>query len=187
MSENQNAGGRSGLVSRRTIARTAAWSVPAVAVVAASPAHAVSTPDAVFDVTVTANCVNAILAPPSTVNFVISATAGTIPAGTQFQLTGTGLLGLAIGAGLSSGLSLLGLTDTGGTVQVDQPILQGQSQTVDLRAGLANVQLATTFSLALVPGSVPPGTVEQGPGANSASLTTITATVLDLGVITLCA
>lgn len=116
-------------LSRRTVVKGAAWSVPVIAAAVATPLAAASAP--AFDVAVAASCdgnydltgllgaINAIpLAGPtvgSTVQgllgaigltpfvsrgFTISAAEGTIPAGTQFTLTtDPGLIDLSLLAG----------------------------------------------------------------------------------------
>lgn len=120
-------------ISRRTIVKGAAWSIPVMAAAVAAPA-AVATGGPNWDVTVNGNCsgnydVNILRAlfpggiggqtlyntavallttlgftAPMTRQFTITATDGDIPAGTQFQLFHGGLLNVSV-ATLSAGLS----------------------------------------------------------------------------------
>ena len=137
-------------LSRRTMVKGAAWSVPVLATAIAVPMAAASEP---YDVSVTSNCVGNYdldgllgliaavplvgagaaatvqgllaavgLTPVQSRGFTITANEGTIPAGTQFTLTSDqGIIDLtALGLGNLLGASVLGLVTTDGSAAILQ-------------------------------------------------------------------
>ncbi|MFW6772862.1 hypothetical protein ACOACO_01160 [Nocardioides sp. CPCC 205120] len=171
---------RPGHVSRRAVTRVAAWSVPTVAVVAAAPAFAAS-PGTSYDVQVTADCGASLLDLSGNKRFAITALTGTVPAGTQFVLTGAGLLGLGLG-GPATGLTVLGTsTDGEAVLALEADLPQGSTVYVDLSDAALALNVAQTFTLAAVASSA-----ESGPGANAASFRLTGASVAGLQVVTLC-
>ena len=98
-------------LSRRSLAKTAAWSVPVVAVAIATPAAAAS--NATVDIVVSRVCADLSLL-GELPRFTISAVSGNIPAGTTFTLSGAALAAVtvtstaaAVGVLACSGSSLL--------------------------------------------------------------------------------
>ncbi|MEP6477977.1 MAG: hypothetical protein ABJB03_01185 [Rhodoglobus sp.] len=199
-----------GKVSRRTVAKMAAWSVPVLAVAVASPAEAASLN---WDVAVTANCSNNYdlgvlqgllngvglglsiglvqtalgllgLTPGAVRTFTITATAGVVPAGTQFTLSNAGLLtanlvGISGFAALTvANILVINAGTTTITTAVDMP--QGTSVTLDLFKALVDVGAISTISLSLVGNDNPVG-VEVG--ADSASISTLVGASVNLGTL----
>jgi len=108
-------------ISRRTVAKGAAWSVPVVAVAAAAPAHAASGPTA-GDVMVSASCVGVNVLDLITLGypqFTINAVNQGIDAGSTFTLSNDKVAG--------AGLKLLTGSD-----DVTLTIIDGSSATVKL-------------------------------------------------------
>ncbi|MFE6995708.1 hypothetical protein ACFVAE_07095 [Microbacterium sp. NPDC057659] len=168
MEENTTRGG----IDRRTIVKGAAWSLPVVAVAVATPFASASA--APFNATVTGNCsgnydlsvLTSIVGPAlvgtvqtalgllgfqpnATRRFTVTATSGTIPAGTSYTLTDPNALltvsGLqnVIGAGVASVVSTTG----GFVITTSADIAQGGSFTVDVYRALVNVGALSSFTL----------------------------------------
>ena len=76
------------VVSRRTLARGAVWSVPVIAGVALAPTASAASTD---DVVVAAYCVSGVT-PANRRGFNVSAAAGVIPIGCTFTFTSSGAL-----------------------------------------------------------------------------------------------
>src|SRR5580765_2373409 len=90
-------------ISRRTVTRTAAWTVPAVAVVAASPAYAASGAGD-WDAHVVAVCTPGLLSPQSA-GFLVTNVGGPtsiMPTDTRFTLTVTGLANVSLLTGIQA-------------------------------------------------------------------------------------
>ncbi|MBG6083955.1 hypothetical protein [Zhihengliuella flava] len=162
MEESTNQSG----LGRRGIVKGAAWSVPVIAAAVAAPSAAASVVEA-WDVQ--------IVGDPGTLNLVAQGfdinNIGTteIPAGTQFQLTTTGLSLQALGddglLGILDG-TVFGLVELGdannATLQLDAPIPAGGGARLDF--GLLSVNLLSSFTLTLL-SAEPAG----GTGANTDS------------------
>ncbi|MEE2522150.1 hypothetical protein V1639_04050 [Pseudarthrobacter sp. J75] len=142
-----------------------------------SPGGSVTSNDtAATQVTLTVNAWDAqIVADPGTLNVVAQGfdinNVGTaaIPAGTQFQLTTTGISLQALGgdglAGILDGtvFSLVSIGDgNNAVIQLSSPVAPGDTARLDF--GLVSVNVLSSFSLSLV-SEEPPG----GTGANSDS------------------
>lgn len=137
-------------VSRRTIAKGAAWSVPVVAVAAAAPAASAST--ATADVVVTHTCVSQNILGTGLVSrpqFNISAVDQPVAAGSTYALSGTGLANISLAAVGGSLVSVSVLSGTSATVTVNQAIPAGGTVSFQV-VGIATVAALTTFTLALL-------------------------------------
>lgn len=185
--------GTKGGFSRRTMVKGAAWSVPVIAVAAATPMASASTAEQ-FDVQVAGTCsgdykaagltagVIDVLATllgldAATREFTITAAEGTIPSGTQFVLEDGGLLNLGIltvtGALDVNALNIVRLGGGGVSITLEQDLAEGESFTIDLLSGLVDVGIASNMTLSLS-GEDNPSTA---PGAaNSASVSTLVGT-----------
>ncbi len=120
-------------ISRRSVTRAAAWSVPAVAVVAAAPAFAASTVD-VGAFVLTGSCGTLGLLGPG---FTLQA-SGTapLPAGTTVLVNGTGVANIGV------------FSVSGGSGNV--AVLSGTSRLITLTAEVppgATVAFRTTLSI----------------------------------------
>lgn len=210
--EINNEGG----LSRRTVVKGAAWSLPVLAVAVAAPA---ATASVAFDVTVSATCANDYdittlttllqslnanpayqalvpgtvvplvqaalagigLTPGAERSFTITATEGTIPAGTQFTMNVPDTL---VDATLLEGIIeanvgfIATVNDGTATITVPQ-MTQGTSVTFDIWDSLIDVGALSSTTLSLVGGDNPsnPGTE----GADSATISTLLAPAVDLG------
>jgi hypothetical protein len=144
-------------LSRRTLAKTAAWSVPVVAVAMATPAAAAS--NATVDIVVSKSCATVGLL-GTFPEFTISAAAGNIPAGTTFTLAGPSLANVS----LTSTAATVGvLVGTNRTITIGAAT---PSATVKFTAALGAF-VATNFTLSLA--SLPAGYTESNAGNNSAT------------------
>ncbi|WP_309080396.1 hypothetical protein [Zhihengliuella sp.] len=169
-------------LSRRSVTKAAAWSMPVIAAAVAAPMASAS-PATTFDVTVAGSCVGGITIPLTDITafgdptFTITATTGAIPAGTIFNLS-TGSL-LSLGVISSSDLLTASLLDDGSIQLVTTgEIAEGSSVTVSVPVSDAaiNADLLGNYTLSYV--SAPAGFTEAGPGANSDSVSNTQATVL---------
>lgn len=119
--------------SRRSITRAAAWSVPAVAVVAAAPASAASGSD-VGAFTLAGSCGTAGFVGPG---FTLTASAtAPLPAGTTVQVTGSGVANIGV------------FSVTGGTATVQ--VLGGTARLITLTGAVpagATIAFRTTLSV----------------------------------------
>lgn len=150
-------------ISRRTVAKGAAWSVPVVAVAAAAPAHAAS---ADGNVTVSGSCVgftvpilNVTAGHPK---FTISATGVALPAGSTLTLS-TGTIAAAdvqLAGSSDNGVSLSVLGNGDTRVTLDNGLSDGGSTSLEVGGAGSNggleldANVATTFTLTLDPGQV---------------------------------
>jgi len=161
-------------LSRRTMVKGAAWSVPVLATAVAVPMASASTVptwngavtgfcSGQYDISVLrgivgntlVNTVQAALGllgiqPNASRGFTITATQGSIPAGTVYRLQGpAGLIDLSILQGLIAA-NVAGIVDVNNgayDITLNQAIPQGSSLTIDLFTSLINVGAASTFSL----------------------------------------
>ncbi|MCO1340224.1 hypothetical protein BJH93_15225 [Kocuria polaris] len=148
MEENNKAQG----IGRRGIVKGAAWSVPVIAAAVSAPMAAASVVEA-WDVRVQAN--------PGILNLIAQGfnifNDGTteVPAGTQFQLTTTGvsldLLGSDGLLGILDG-TVFGIVEIGdqnnATIQLNEPIVAGGSAGISF--GLLSVNVLASFTLTLL-------------------------------------
>jgi hypothetical protein len=193
-------------ISRRTIVKGAAWSIPVMAAAVAAPA-AVATGGPNWDVAVTGNCLNdyedsvlnGLVSPPlrNTVraalallgltrpaqrSFTITAAEGTVPAGTTFSLAyPNGLIDLALLEGVieAEALTVATINNTQTTFTLDTDLTQGQSITIDVIGPIINIGALSSITLSLVGSDNPtnPGTE----GADSATVSTLLAAGFNLG------
>jgi hypothetical protein len=194
-------------ISRRTIVKGAAWSIPVMAAAVAAPA-AVATGGPTWDVTVAGSCLNdykdtalAALIPgaltqtvraalalvgltrPASRTFTITATAGTVPAGTTFSMSyPAGLIDIVALEGLIevNALTVVTIDSTHATFTLNTPLTQGQFITINIINAILDVGALSSVTLSLVGNDNPanPGTE----GADSATVTTLlSAGGYDLG------
>lgn len=144
-------------LSRRSLATSALWSVPVVAVAVATPAAAASAPP--FDLVVTSSCV-----PGRTAYFTVTeASGGTIPAGTVLTITSSALLFVTLSTtGAVAGRLGAGRTTRTLTVGADTPLV-----TVELWK-IVGLFAAATFTVSLT--SLPAGHVDSTAANDSASV-----------------
>lgn len=129
MTEIQNDGRR--LVSRRAVTRTAAWSVPAVAVVSAAPAFAASGPIDVGAYTVNGTCGTLGVVGPG---FVITAGPEALPVGSIIDITGSGVANIGVFSSTSPiAIDVLSPTTRRGTLTAPLPA----NSTLTLRTTLS--------------------------------------------------
>lgn len=143
--------------SRRSIAKGAAWAVPAVSVAAAAPALAAS--PAVCPagtLTVTPNCPPLIQLPTANaqqLTFTVTNPAGsgcTVPMDTTFTIDRGGLAGVLVGPLNDLNADVGVLFDTATTGHLTAPLAEGQSVTIEVfPRNLANVAVAqdATFTI----------------------------------------
>jgi hypothetical protein len=195
-----------GGLSRRTIVKGAAWSIPVMAAAVAAPA-AVATGGATWDVQVTGACENdyelsalesivgsglvstveGILAPlgftsGASRTFTITALDGTVPSGTQFTLSyPAALLNLTALEGLIEANALLVATvnATDATITLNGPLTEGQTITIDYTTAIIDLGVASSVTLSLVGDDNPAGS----DAADSATVSSLLAADLDLGGI----
>lgn len=191
-------------ISRRTIVKGAAWSIPVMAAAVAAPA-AVATGGPGWDVTVSAACsgqyslrllqnqvgtalvavaeglLNALGLSRATREFTITATEGTVPAGTTFSLAyPDGLIDLTLLQGLieTNALTVVTINNSQATFTLDSDLTQGQSITLDLLQAIIDVQLLSSVTLSLVGNDNP--TDPGSEGADSATVNTLAGAGVDI-------
>ncbi|WZH51057.1 MAG: hypothetical protein PIR53_13655 [Nocardioides alkalitolerans] len=120
-------------ISRRSVTRAAAWSVPAVAVVAAAPAFAASGTTDIGAFTLNGSCGTlGVLGP----GFTLTAGPAAVPAGTTVLVNGTGVANIGV------------WSVSGGTASV--AVLSGTSRLITLTSALppaATMAFRTTLSI----------------------------------------
>lgn len=122
-------------VSRRALVKGAAWSVPVIAVAAATPLAAASTATNVGDFHINGTCgVLGLLGP----GFTLTAGSAPLPVGTIINITGTGIANVGV------------FSVTGGTATVN--VLSGTARQITLTAPLAagtTIDFRTTLSISV--------------------------------------
>ena len=188
-------------VSRRTLVKGAAWSLPVIAVAASTPLAAASV--APFNATVTAFCENDYdlsvlqglglgillpavqtalgvlgLTPGATRGFTVTATTGDIPAGTQYLLTDPN--GLLTVSGLESviGAGVAGVVASGADylITLTNPITNGNSFEVNVYDAIINVGALSSFSLTQVQ-------ADSNAADNSGTTGSLLAAAVDLSTL----
>ena len=157
-------------VSRRALVKGAAWSVPVIAVAAATPLAAASTATNVGDFHIDGTCgVLGVLGP----GFTLTAGSAPLPVGTIINVTGSGIANIGV------------FSVTGGTATVN--VLSGTARQITLTAPLAagaTIAFRTTLSISVAftlnaATSVPTGyigTGSKGAGSVNATLVLCSAT-----------
>jgi len=171
-------------LSRRTVVKGAAWSVPVIAAAVATPLAAAST---TLDLTITGNCAGQFRAAglasgilntltgvlgldPATRTFTVTAGTTAVPAGTTFLLNNSGLLnvGLITVTGALD-VSALDIVNVGGgvtSITLQQPLAAGQSFVLDLLPAVVDVKVAATQTLSLSTDATVAGTVSVLAGSS---------------------
>lgn len=198
--EINNEGG----LSRRTVVKGAAWSLPVLAVAVAAPA---ATASVAFDVQVTGNCQNDYdlsvlqglglgillpavqtalgalgLTPGASRSFTISADEGTIPAGTSFTLSDPGaILDLVALEGIiEANVLFVATVNAGGlTITTTAPITSANPQTIEYIDAVIDLGVASTVTLSLA-GSDNPGGADA---PDSGSVSNLAAAAVDLSTL----
>lgn len=134
-------------VTRRTVTRTAAWSVPVVLAVAAAPMAAAS-PNT-ENVSITSSCygLNILGFGMSFPQFHFTAVNAPIDVGSTFLLTGSGLANLTIG-GLTGIFDFKLLSSGSAVLTVRSTISAGSTATIQV-TGLASAQVLTTYTVSV--------------------------------------
>lgn len=187
--------------SRRTLVKGAAWSLPVIAVAAATPLASAST--VTWNATVTSFCSNDYdisvltgivgaglvgtvetalgllgITAGATRGFTVTATTGDIPAGTQYLLTDPN--GLLTISGLESviGAGVAGVVASGADylITLTNPITNGNSFTVNVYDAIINVGALSSFSLTQVQ-------ADANAGDNSATTGSLAAVAINLGTL----
>ncbi|MCS3841751.1 hypothetical protein [Microbacterium sp. AK031] len=154
-------------ISRRTVVKGAAWSVPVIAAAVATPLASAST---ALDLTIVGNCSGDFRAAglasgiidqlatvlglePAARNFTVTAGSTAVPAGTVLTLDNSGVLNVGlIGVTGALDVSALNIVSLGGGVTqitLQQELPAGQSFVLDLLPAVVDVKLAATQTLAL--------------------------------------
>lgn len=123
------------LLERRTVVKTAAWSVPAIALAVAAPAYAASGNTDIGAFALRGTCgVLGVLGP----GFTLEAGSGAIPAGTTIVVSGSGVADIGV------------FSVTGGTATVQ--VLSGTSRSITLTSEVpagATIAFRTTLSISV--------------------------------------
>ena len=136
----------SGHVTRRTVAKTAAWSLPVVAIAASAPAASASIKQ---DVDVDAPCygLNIFGLGLSYPQFSIIAVGAPIAAGSTFTLTSDGLANVTLG-GDTAIIEIGILAQSSRTITIKQTIPVGGVTTIKI-TGLLSAQVLKSYTLSV--------------------------------------
>lgn len=154
-------------LSRRTVVKGAAWSVPVIAAAVAMPLASASN---ALDLTIAGTCagefranglasniLNALTGvlglDAATRTFTVTAGTTDVPVGTTFLLSNSGLLNVGL-LGITGALdvSALDIVNVGGgvtSITLQAPLPAGQSFTIDLLPAVVDVKVAATQTLSL--------------------------------------
>ena len=197
----QNEGG----LSRRTVVKGAAWSIPVMAAAIAAPA-AVATGGPNWDAQVDGSCANDYelsaltalvgaglvgvvqaalaplgLTPNASRTFTITALEGTIPAGTQFTLSyPAGLIDLTALETLieANVLFVATVNATSTVITLQSPMTQGSTATINVIDSIIDLGVASTITMTLTSADNP--TVPASEGADSDSVSSLVAAAFNL-------
>ncbi|MFJ3958387.1 hypothetical protein [Arthrobacter sp. NPDC090010] len=136
-------------ITRRTVTRGAAWSLPVIAATMAAPAAVASVPPAQQNVIITAGCygINILGVGQSFPEFTITAVGAPILAGSTFNIQGTGLGNLTFGNANGAGfLNIINGTTAQFTLSQDIPA--GSSITLRV-TGLLSAQVLRTYTMSV--------------------------------------
>lgn len=152
-------------VSRRTLVKGAAWSLPVVAVAAATPLAAASTVTNVGDFSIDGSC-GAL----GIIGAGFDLTAGNValPAGTVIDITTTGLanIGLFTVTGGTADVQLIGTT--GNRITLSAPL--AANQTLQLRNAVTVAVISTMTANVTLPSGSVAGSNAKPTGAINATL-----------------
>lgn len=137
------------LVTRRTVARSAAWSIPVIAAAVAAPSASASVAPEQQNVTITADCygLSILGVGASFPQFTITAVGAPILAGSTFLLQGDGLANLTIGNTNGAGL-LNVISGSAAVFTLSKDIPAGAAVTLKV-TGLVSAQVAKTYSFSV--------------------------------------
>ncbi|WP_029088325.1 hypothetical protein [Brevibacterium album] len=220
-------------LSRRSVAKGAAWSVPVLAAAVSVPMASASVdPGDAFDVAVSADCAGnydlaqlrqglsdivgslpggALLQPLLTPitntlvdttttllsglgfdefesrGFTILAAEGTVPAGTQFTLTGGGLINItlledALGGAGADALGLVSINGDDAIIELNRDLAQGEQQHITLRGDAVDVSVGGTVTFGLV-GTDNPSTEPGQPNSVSQNFVVVETSLGELGLV----
>lgn len=150
-------------VSRRALVKGAAWSVPVIAVAAATPLAAASTATNVGNFALNGTCgVLGILGP----GFTLTAGNVALPTGTIITVTGTGVANIGVFS-ITGGLANINvLSPTSRQITLTSPLAAGA--TMDFRTTLSiSVAFQLSATTALPTGFVAGSGAKQSGGVNA--------------------
>lgn len=140
--------------SRRTIAKGAAWAVPAVTVAAAAPMLAASSAACTADdLTLgVASCrLVGLLSPEATFTITNSGDSGcTVPAGTPVSLTGGALAAIGVPALVDLNVGVLTFGSGMGSATLTTALAPGQSVTIRVFPSGLNVNVLGTYTMTVL-------------------------------------
>lgn len=218
-------------ISRRSVAKGAAWSVPVLAAAVSVPMASASTAES-YDVGVSASCVGnydldqlrsglgdtvrslpggALLAPLITPitntlvdtlkgllsglgfeefesrGFNIQAVEGTVPAGTQFTLSGGGLINInlledALGGAGANALGLVSINGDDAVIELTRDLAEGETQLISLRGDAVDLSVGGTVTFGLV-GSDNPSTAPGQPNTSSQNFVVVETSLGNLNLV----
>ena len=165
-------------VPRRTIVKSAAWSLPAVAAAVATPLATASIPTADQNVIISSSCVgfNILGIGQSFPQFTITAVGAPIKAGSTFTLSGQGFANLTFADTTGLGFFNFFGNGTGATFTLSRDIPAGESASLQVN-GLASIQVLRTYSMTV--GSII-GNANSKRTDDSASQTLVGASVFGI-------
>lgn len=139
-------------ISRRTVAKGAAWSVPVVAVAAAAPAASASTSNDVGALSLDGTC-GALGA--GLLSTGLTLTAGpdvAVPAGTVISLSSTGLANIGVFT-ITGGLASVAVSGSSGTITLTEDLAPGTTMNMTTSINVSvlwtltgNVQLPSGYT-----------------------------------------
>lgn len=157
-------------VSRRTIAKGAAWSVPVVAVAAAAPAASASTTTDVGAYHIDGSCgVLGVLGP----GFTLTAGTAPLPVGTVINITGSGIANIGVFSVTGGTASVAVLSPTSRSITLTAPLAAGAQMA--FRTTLS-ISVAFTLNAATVLPAGYTGTGSKAAGSVSSTLILCSAT-----------
>ena len=150
-------------VSRRALVKGAAWSVPVIAVAAATPLAAASTATNVGDFHIDGTCgVLGVLGP----GFTLTAGSAPLPVGTIINITGSGIANIGVFSVTGGTATVNVLSGTARQITLTAPLAAGA--TIDFRTTLSiSVAFQLTASTTLPTGFVAGGGAKQSGGVNA--------------------
>ena len=150
-------------VSRRALVKGAAWSVPVIAVAAATPLAAASTATNVGNFAINGTCgVLGVLGP----GFTLTAGSAPLPVGTIINITGSGIANIGVFSVTGGTATVNVLSGTARQITLTAPLAAGA--TMDFRTTLSiSVAFQLTASTTLPTGFVAGSGAKQSGGVNA--------------------